>query len=161
MNLLELMLKEEVEWPVGAEFAIQDKRSKKLCFYNDRPFRYAGEERWQSFGFIHGSSVDLPELCGQWYRRIITSEEYQAAGGWMQYSGSGVPVSGSDLCVAMLENEGSTYKAEFMGWNRAEWEGEDGVIKKYRVIKQVSVQLDNPVMESDFEPFVSVEDAQE
>lgn len=162
MNLLELMLKEEIEWPVGAEFAAHDGDDCTVFFYRIKPNPVIddswslNEEKWpgRPSAKLHGLSCD-------WSTRIITREEYQDAGGWMQYSGSGIPVSGSDLCVAMLENEGSTYNAEFMGWNRAEWEGKDGVIKKYRVIKQVSVQLDNQEIEPDFEPFVSVEDAQE
>lgn len=164
MNLLELMLHEEVEWPVGAEFAAQDRDTELWWFKSKIPRLTHGESMWygcDSDARFLGDGMSLLASADDWSTRIITREEYQAAGGWMKYSGSGVPVIESDLCEAILENEGSTYNAEFTGWNLAEWEGKDGVIKKYRVIKRDTDSLDHPKSESGFESFVSVEDAHE
>lgn len=75
MNLLELMLKEEVEWPVGAEFAAQLGNMSIGFFYSNPEFH--GE--W--CGTYETPSVSFKFLCEDWSTRIITIEEYQAAGG--------------------------------------------------------------------------------
>ena len=84
MNLLELMLKEEVEWPVGAEYAAQDDDGALWWFTHKKP-------RLMKSSFWYGSDGDemfyddgmTIEISDDWSTRIIAREEYQAAGGKM------------------------------------------------------------------------------
>ena len=136
MNLLELMLKEEVEWPVGAEFAAQDGDDSCMYFYSVMPKKSElSDKYWITEGVSHLGRKNLSCLCQDWSTRIITREEYQAAGGWMAID---------------TESNPPSFKIEI---------GKGG--KCYRAVNQQPVQLDNPEIESGFEPFVSVEDAQQ
>ncbi len=83
MNLLELMLKEEIEWPVAAKFAAQDG-DMWLAYYDatSAPFMYDRTMAWSSTGgLIQKAMKKLDLLSEDWSTRIITREEYQAAGG--------------------------------------------------------------------------------
>ena len=133
MNLLELMLKEEVEWPVGACVAVQDYDREMKFGSSDVPLMAESGKVWIDGGFTKG--LACASLADDWQTRIITREEYKAAGGWMVIDTESAPPS------FMIEI------------------GKDG--RCYRAINQQTVQLDNPEMESDFEPFVSVEDTHE
>ena len=77
MNLLELMLKEEVEWPVGAWFAAQQS-DKAITWFCSKP-EFSGD--W--CGIYLQTTIGCRDLAGDWQTRIITREEYQAAGGKM------------------------------------------------------------------------------
>lgn len=84
MNLLELMLKEEVEWPVGAEYAAQDRDDHTVHFYRYEPRLLLGTE-W-SINEYEGVWRGRPKhklavTALDWPSRIITREEYQAAAG--------------------------------------------------------------------------------
>ena len=162
MNLLELMLKEEVEWPVGAEFAAQDGDDRTVHFYFESPVKSEyGQRYWVTPGVTAHSKIRINTLADDWSTRIITSEEYQAAGGWMKWEGGARNfVNTSKVCVkfrgeAPCDTTGIAY--EYL-WTHS---GLDSDVMAYRIINQRQVQLDNPEIEPDFEPFVSVEDAQE
>ena len=136
MNLLELMLKEEVEWPVGAEFAAQDGDDSRVYFYVVMPTKSdLSGKYWITNGVSYVGRKEFSGLGCDWSTRIITREEYQSAGGWMVIDTESAPPS------FMIEI------------------GKDG--RCYRAINQHPVQLDNPEIEPDFDPFVSVEDARE
>ena len=161
MNLLELMLKEEVEWPVGADGVVQDG-DKCLYFYSGDgiPFMHEGAASWSpNGGFIRNTMTCLCDLSCDWSNRIITREEYQAAGGWMKWELGNRPV---DLGVVETRwSDGDKQKIEYDEDWHCRVESGDPNITAYRIIKPEAVQLDNPEIESGFEPFVSIEDAQE
>ena len=83
MNLLELMLDEEIEWPVGAEFAAQSVKAEIVfCKYGfiDGVVSLAGT--WRSVaGAIVTAIQPTTGRADDFCERIITREEYQAAGG--------------------------------------------------------------------------------
>ena len=86
MNLLELMLKEEVEWPVGALIAMQDYDGQVKWSENHdvfhKPVSIFGV--WQRIGNDSVSEYfKNTTQADDWSTRIITREEYQAAGGKM------------------------------------------------------------------------------
>ena len=85
MNLLELMLKEKVEWPVGAEYAAQSVKAEIIfCKYGfvEPVVSLAGT--WRSVGgAIVTATQSTTGRADDFYERIITREEYQAAGGKM------------------------------------------------------------------------------
>ena len=155
MNLLELMLHEKVEWHVRAKFAAQDI-TMKVFMYSESPV-FDGD-------IWCGNSISSPwslYKSGDDFRtRIITREEYQSAGGWMKWEGGKRPVP-SDSMVNFVARGDVVILVGIAG--SIEWHhcGEESDIIAYRIINQRQVQLDNPEIEPDFEPFVSVEDAQE
>lgn len=159
MNLLELMLKDKVEWPVGAEFAAQDGDMWFACYDGTAaPFMYDQAMAWSSEGSLIQKAIrKLCSLSDDWSTRIITREEYQSAGGWMKWEGGECPVNGILVKYRMrnspsLHSEG---EAENLRWSHdrhGDGTESDGDIISYRIIKQT---------ESGFEPFVSVEDAHE
>ena len=157
MNLLELMLKENVEWPVGAEFAVQEY-SGKIKFADKQPVcnekYYQWEECWASHAF------DARKQLQKWDETIITREEYQSVGGWMKWEGGKRPVSSGSMVNFVARGDVVILVgiAGSIEWHHC---GEESDIIAYRIINQRQVQLDNPEIEPDFEPFVSVEDAQE
>ena len=84
MNLLELMLDEEIEWPVGALIAMQDYDGQVKWSENHdvfhKPVSIFGV--WQRIGNDSVSEYfKYTTQADDWSTRIITREEYQAAGG--------------------------------------------------------------------------------
>jgi len=158
MNLLELMLKEEVEWPVGAEFAAQQS-DNAITWFCSKP-EFSGD--W--CGIYLQTTTGCRDLADDWSTRIITREEYQAAGGWMKWEGGECPVERGTLVDSRYSdgtnNEhieagvpGSKTGSRAVPW-ATNWKhsGAPHDIIAFRIIKQD---------ESYFESFVSVEDAQE
>lgn len=78
-HLIELMIEAGVKWPVGAEYAAQDKRDLYVWFYNINPKR-TDFDSWA--GGASGCIVDglrLPSLCRNWHQTIVTREQYAEA----------------------------------------------------------------------------------
>ena len=157
MNLLELMLKENVEWPVVAEFAVQDY-SGKIRFSIGSPVCNAKYYQWE--GCLAGHGFDCGKKLEKWDETIITREEYQSAGGWMKWEGGKRPVSSGSMVNFVARGDVVILVgiAGYIEWHHC---GEESDIIAYRIINQRPVQLDNPEIEPDFEPFVSIEDARE
>lgn len=89
MNLLELMLKEEVTWPVGAEFAAQDSDDSRVYFYVVPPAKSDSSDKyWITKEVLHVGSKNLSALSNDWSTRVIPRGEYQAAGGVIAGSAS-------------------------------------------------------------------------
>ena len=98
MNLLELMLHEEIEWPSFAKLAVQDDNGLlKWSKSGERP-SLGGAGCWHR-GNVSGSDPEFGviEVSDDWSTRIITREEYQAAGGWMKWEGGKRPVSSGSM----------------------------------------------------------------
>ena len=161
MNLLELMLKEEVEWPVVAGFAVQNGDGRLAYWCGDKPdlTTVSGWGADLPIALCY-SAVDVSTLADDWNRCIIGREEYQAAGGWMKWEGGARNfVNTSKVCVkfrgeAPCDTTGIAY--EYL-WTHS---GLDSDIIAYRIINQQPVQLDNPEIEPDLDTFISVDDAQ-
>lgn len=81
MTLLELMIKESIEWPEGAKFAAQDKGSLAIYFYASRPVMFVKSQSWDCYkgSTLRDSHVRATELAGDWNTAIITREQYEAA----------------------------------------------------------------------------------
>ena len=155
MNLLELMLKEEIEWPVSAEYVVQDDDGEKVKFGRERPPTLCSTGVW--YRDVEVSVALMQCLASDWSTRIITREEYQAAGGWMKWDGGTRPVS-SDSIVDFIVREDVVIlvgSADSLDWQHC---GEESDIIAYRLINQQTVQLDTPEIEPGFESFTSVED---
>lgn len=79
MKLLELMLKNKVDWPDGAEFASQDKRMRMIYFYTGTPTLRDGERFWSAIDCESVKYFELSGVATDWATSIITREQYEAA----------------------------------------------------------------------------------
>ena len=79
MNLLELMLKNEIEWPVGAAFAVQDDDGEMVKFGCGRTPILCNTGIWHRD--VEVSAAPMQCQASDWSTSIITREQYQAAGG--------------------------------------------------------------------------------
>lgn len=165
MNLLELMLKEEVEWPVGALFAAQDGDDSRVYFYFESPVKgMPGQKYWVTPGVEANSKIRINSLADDWSTRIITREEYQDAGGLMKWNGGARHFDiESKVQVRFRGNTAhmtSGIAYEYI-WSWSINGDSDSDIIAYRITSHKPVQLDKPEMEPGFEPFASIEDAHE
>ena len=162
MNLLELMLKEKVEWPAGAEFAAQDGDDRTVQFCFESPVKSElGQRYWVTPGMAAHSKIRINTLADDWSTCIITREEYQAAGGWMKWEGGDRPVGSVVMTETKWSDGGTEVDLYESPKNWITDYGRAPCIIAYRIINQRPAQLDNPEIEPGFEPFVSVEDAHE
>ena len=137
MNLLELMLKEEVEWPVGAEFAAQDSDDSSVYFYVAPPAKSdLSDKYWITKEVSHVGRKNLSSLGDDWSTRVITREEYQAAGGWMKWEGGMRPVGDWMMVeIALLGGGGEGFKipSKALCWDNS---GSSSDIVRYRIANQ-------------------------
>ena len=78
-HLIELMIETCVEWPVGVEYAAQDKVDNKVYFFNSKPKVYAGETHYCAPLGPVGNPRLLPSLCRNWHQTIVAREQYAEA----------------------------------------------------------------------------------
>ena len=79
-QLLQLMKENNVEWPVGANYATQDKRDNLLLFHAHYPKRQFDDNAWSLCPDIWTTGfMALPERCKKWSKTIVTREEYEYA----------------------------------------------------------------------------------
>ena len=78
-RLIELMIEAGVKWPDGAEYAAQDKRDNKVCFYVGKPCIPQGCDYYKYTAGLIGGNFILPSLCCNWHQTIVTREQYVEA----------------------------------------------------------------------------------
>ena len=78
-HLIELMIEAGVKWPDGAEYAAQDKRDNKVCFYVGKPCIPQGCDYYKYTAGLIGGNFILPSLCCNWHQTIVTREQYEKA----------------------------------------------------------------------------------
>ena len=101
------------DWPEDAKWAAQDKETmtwgkNKLMFYNqdEPPFAGTGSTRF-SGNMNWDNVIQLPELCKNWSKAIITRDEFvkrwnernpvDDSEGWIQWNGGEMPVEKGTL----------------------------------------------------------------
>ena len=80
MKLIDLMVKENVQWPEGAEYAAQGN-DKNVFYYLTAPYRFATRnELLAPRGMVHSADgkLLLDELASDWLE-YVTRTEYEAA----------------------------------------------------------------------------------
>ena len=78
-HLIELMIEAGVKWPVGAEYAAQDKCDNQVYFFKNKPKVYTGETHYCALLGLVGNHRLLPALCRNWHQTIVTREQYEKA----------------------------------------------------------------------------------
>lgn len=156
-RLINLMLQAGVEWPDRAEFAAQDKKYMKVYFYNEKPYRDFGYDKWDCISYLGviGVSVKLPELCLNWHQTIITREQYKARDGWITWHGGECPVDG-DLFVETMWSDGDHLidPVRIFGWNHDE---DEPNITHYRTHKPAEQAADDELHALPVEPCEPIE----
>ena len=83
MTLLELMVQENVQWPDGALWAVQDfDRELKFDEVDEPPTRpeySCSREVWYRNGHLSFDSVYLPVRASDWATKAVSKSEYDAA----------------------------------------------------------------------------------
>lgn len=94
MNLLELLLKNKVVWPVGMRWAVQDKDGevKFACKSLPKPPAIEVWDLGQETKQTRSHTLAFNVLASDWRTRIVDCNEYRAAGGWMKWEGGERPV---------------------------------------------------------------------
>ena len=148
-TLLQLMLESNVVLHKGILYAVQSWPAKDIptvedpgvCLYQECP-SLAPDGTWVSSNGPSGFSS-----VGGWAEdrltKVISKEEYQAAGGWMEYDGEGKPVpDGTQVDAVWDDNRGS----QFYVCERTKhaWDKGSRNILRYRILVD-----DTPVNEPD------------
>lgn len=79
MKLLELLVQENVQWPAGALWAVQD-RAKGIKFTETpKPPTELEVGVWIRYGIMSFSSVSVSVLADDWATKAVSKAEYDAA----------------------------------------------------------------------------------
>lgn len=141
MKLLELLVKERIEWHPEALCYTQDKSA--YC----GPFKIASPSMqsnglWSSNGMIVAASIPGLELADDWQTAIVTKEQYDNAcklvdDGYTLWFGGECPVHPREKVQVVLDGETVDGHDDFDRASDWRWEWEDGLtnIIAYQVVK--------------------------
>lgn len=140
MKLLELLVKERIEWHPKALCYTQDADNMSVYpYYIKNPIR--NEEVWVSKGCLAGNGIDLTELANDWQTAIVTKEHYDNAyklvdDGYTLWFGGECPVHPREKVQVVLDGESLDGHDDFNRASNWRWEWEDGLtnIIAYKVI---------------------------
>lgn len=140
MKLLELLVKERIEWHPEALCYTQDKSG--YC----GPFKISSPSMqhnglWSSNGMIVAASIPGVELADDWQTAIVTKEQYDNAcklvdDGYTLRFGGECPVHPREKVQVVLDGESLDGHDDFDRASDWRWEWEDGLtnIIAYKVI---------------------------
>lgn len=144
MKLLELLVKERIEWPADGEVVVQDKYDNIAKFAKEDwdisvgKFGHSGGEWQGNFRCSCAHDITLSELADDWQTAIVTKEQYDNAcklvdDGYTLWFGGECPVDGDTHVQVMLANgKLSEGKAAYIAdWAKALVEGKES---EYNII---------------------------
>ena len=119
MNLLNIMLNMDIHWPVGAKFAVQDDDGAlKWSFHDELPKWGCGSGVWHRGKGSSDPEYGRIELADDYETCIILKEEYQEAGGWIEWSGGDCPVEKDQMIEYRMRSAGQdTTISGNLRWN--------------------------------------------
>ena len=119
MNLLNIMLNMDVHWPVGAKLAVQDDDGAlKWSFHDELPKWGCGSGVWHRGKGSSDPEYGRIELADNYETSIILKEEYQKAGGWIEWSGGDCPVEKDQMIEYRMRSAGQdTTISGNLRWN--------------------------------------------
>lgn len=110
MKLIELMLAADVQWPVGAKWAVQDNDGASVKFGGGlKPILPTSSGIWRRD--VEVARFPMRELASDWDTHAVTRDEYQAAGGWMKWQGGECPVDEDAVVQAKWSDGDETTRA--------------------------------------------------
>lgn len=142
MKLLELLVKERIEWHPEALCYTQDEAGYCGPFKVDSPSMQTNNQ-WSSRGMIIGASIPGLPVADDWQTAIVTKEQYDNAcklvdDGYTLWFGGECPVNAHEVVEVVFDVscEGETYQTEASYVN---WQKEAVSIIAYKVVKPVLI----------------------
>lgn len=130
MKLLELLVKERIEWPEGAENAVQDD-DELISFYKSTPFRFGltWDAEDKEVSDLH---LDCCVQCDDWQTAIVTKEQYDNAcklvdDGYTLWFGGECPVNMNAHVEVVLCGDDLDGRDNFRRASDWRWEWEEGL----------------------------------
>lgn len=130
MKLLELLVKERIEWHPEALCYTQDGDRVTCPYYVDTPC--FSVDTWTSTRCLLGQSVKLPERADDWQTAIVTKGQYDNAcklvdDGYTLWFGGECPVHPREKVQVVLDGESLDGHDDFNRASDWRWEWEDGL----------------------------------
>lgn len=121
MKLLELLVKERIEWHPEALCYTQDSDDMRVYAYTTNKPDLQGVY-WGSADVISGRGVEMPELADDWQTAIVTKEQYDNAcklvdDGYTLWFGGECPVEDISLPSVVMKNGEHNDKAIAVAYN--------------------------------------------
>lgn len=145
MKLLELLVKERIEWHPEALCYTQDSDDMRVYPYTTNKPDLQGVY-WGSADVISGRSVEMPELADDWQTAIVTKEQYDNAcklvdDGYTLWFGGECPVNSREKVRVVLDDDSQDGHDDFNRASDWRWEWVDGLtnIIAYKVVKPVLI----------------------
>lgn len=142
MKLLELLVKERIEWHPEALCYTQDSDDRKIFGYLiSNPDYLKDMSMWTHRNVVCGTAVEMPELADDWQTAIVTKEQYDNGcklvdDGYTLWFGGECPVHPREKVQVVLDGESLDGHDDFNRASDWRWEWEDGLtnIIAYKVI---------------------------
>lgn len=134
MKLLELLVKERIEWHPEALCYTQDSDDMRVYPYTTNKPDLQGVY-WGSADVISGRGVEMPELADDWQTAIVTKEQYDNACklvdcGYTLWFGGECPVKANEAVEVQCNFTMTVGRAHFYNWKSEN-------IKGYKVLRNV------------------------
>lgn len=133
MKLLELLVKERIEWHPEALCYTQDSDDRKIFGYLISNPDYSKDMSiWTHRNVVCGTAVEMPELADDWQTAIVTKEQYDNAcklvdDGYTLWFGGECPVP-YDTHVQVWLNDGTKGDSQYPLAKYWRWEWDSGVL---------------------------------
>lgn len=133
MKLLELLVKERIEWHPEALCYTQDADNMRVYPYKtENPIFKENMRIWAWNNVISGCALDMPELADDWQTAIVTKEQYDNAcklvdDGYTLWFGGECPVP-YDTHVQVWMNDGTKGDSQYPLAKHWRWEWDSGVL---------------------------------
>lgn len=120
MKLLELLVKERIEWHPEALCYTQDADNMSVYPYETEKPTLKGDI-WLASGVIPGHPVEMPILADDWQTAIVTKEQYDNAcklvdDGYTLWFGGECPVPAHEVVEVQCNFTRTVGRAHFYDW---------------------------------------------
>lgn len=147
MNLLNIMLNMDVHWPEGAKLAVQDGDGSLKWGFHDIPAKFHCDAGvWHRGKGFNDPVYGRIELADDYETCIILKEDYQKAGGWIEWAGGDCPVNEGQMVEYRMRGASTGLGVDAgscLRWNhnlRGTGEETIGDIIAYRLLHQEEQQ---------------------
>lgn len=148
MKLLELLVKERIEWHPEALCYTQDSDDRKIFGYLiSNPDYLKDMSIWTHRNVVCGTAVEMPELADDWQTAIVTKEQYDNAcklvdDGYTLWFGGECPVQGDAILDMVWIHNGAAGDLKPVMASDFPW-AESADLIAYKVIgeKPVSIEI--------------------
>lgn len=146
MKLLELLVKERIEWHPEALCYTQDSDDRKIFGYLiSNPDYLKDMSIWTHRNVVCGTAVEMPELADDWQTAIVTKEQYDNAcklvdDGYTLWFGGECPVQGDAMLDMVWIHNGAAGDLKPVKASDFPWTGSADLIA-YKVMVSSDEEL--------------------